>query len=68
MKRIFNVAGKPLPFRRPSCEGRGLKHARRVDFVGLAASPLMRGAWIETLLLYRLLAVAVVAPHARGVD
>ena len=34
---------------RPSCEGRGLKHAHS-GAVERETSPLMRGAWIETVL------------------
>ena len=33
---------------RPSCEGRGLKRKHRIPHVYDLASPLMRGAWIET--------------------
>ena len=33
---------------RPSCEGRGLKHSWHTLLLFLIASPLMRGAWIET--------------------
>ena len=55
-------------YRRPSCEGRGLK----LDLVRLLVyvyqSPLMRGAWIETTQHRKFGFDVIVAPHARGVD
>ena len=53
---------------RPSCEGRGLKHHEHDVTSEVEGSPLMRGAWIETVVLQRALLVSPVAPHARGVD
>ena len=53
---------------RLSCERRGLKLLRCLDALLGRLSPLMREAWIETILQSCILSLSQVASHARGVD
>ena len=53
---------------RSSCGERGLKSVNGGNSTFGASSLLMRGAWIEILLVYATFFSRIVAPHAGSVD